>query len=88
MKIGQTICTNDPGTNNLLKENVKAFQIGIQALPGTKFRFNNSDGEIIIGSTGIYELDLKGLATISSIYCTGYISKTIIVDYLYEGGNS
>ena len=37
-------------------------QLGIQALPGTKFYLNNSTTPIIIGSTGIYELDLEGLS--------------------------
>lgn len=32
--------------------------LGIQAVPGTKFYLNNSVESIIVGSTGIYELDL------------------------------
>lgn len=40
-------------------------QLGIQALPGTKFYLNNSTTPIIIGSTGIYELDLEGLSEIT-----------------------
>ena len=42
-------------------------QLGIQALPGTKFYLNNSITAIIVGSTGIYELDLEGLAEINNI---------------------
>lgn len=42
-------------------------QLGIQALPGTKFYLNNSTTPIIIGSTGIYELDLEGLSEITSL---------------------
>ena len=34
------------------------IQLGIQSLPGTKFYLNNSVESIIVGSTGIYELDL------------------------------
>ena len=33
-------------------------QLGIQTLPGTKFYLNNSIEPIIVGYTGIYELDL------------------------------
>lgn len=33
-------------------------QLGIQALPGTKFNLNTNLDPIIIGTTGIYELDL------------------------------
>lgn len=42
-------------------------QLGIQALPGTKFYLNNSTTPIIIGSTGIYELDLEGLSEITHL---------------------
>ena len=42
-------------------------QIGIQALPGTKFYLNNGISPIIIGSTGIYELDLEGLSEITQL---------------------
>lgn len=42
-------------------------QLGIQTLPGTKFYLNNSTTPIIIGSTGIYELDLEGLSEITNI---------------------
>ena len=42
-------------------------QLGIQALPGTKFYLNNSTTPIIIGSTGIYELDLEGLSEINNL---------------------
>jgi hypothetical protein len=33
-------------------------QLGIQSVPGTKFYLNGSNNPIIIGNTGIYELDL------------------------------
>jgi hypothetical protein len=42
-------------------------QLGIQALPGTKFYLNNGTTPIIIGSTGIYELDLEGLSEITNL---------------------
>jgi len=32
-------------------------QLGIQALPGTKFYINDAMNSIIVGYTGIYELD-------------------------------
>lgn len=46
---------------------VPIIQLGIQALPGTKFYLNGSNNPIIIGSTGIYELDLQGLSEINSL---------------------
>lgn len=43
-------------------------QLGIQTLPGTKFYLNNSIYPVVIGSTGIYELDLKGATQITEIH--------------------
>ena len=44
-------------------------QLGIQALPGTRFYINNSTEPIIIGASGIYEIDLKNTtAIISSLH--------------------
>lgn len=73
---------------------VPIVQLGIQALPGTKFYLNNSNHPIIIGNTGIYELDILGLAEINSLQ---FDSKSInnisinenaylIVDIIYEDG--
>ena len=42
-------------------------QLGIQTLPGTKFYLNNGQTPIIVGSTGIYELDLEGLSEITEL---------------------
>ncbi len=68
--------------------------LGIQTLPGTKVYLNsNMDAPVIIGATGIYELDLEGTTgLISSLQFdpnsmniieatpTGYL----IVDIIYE----
>lgn len=43
------------------------IQLGIQAMPGTKFSLNHSSDKVIIGTTGIYELDLTGQAEITSL---------------------
>ena len=42
-------------------------QLGIQAIPGTKFSLNNAVEKIIIGSTGIYELELNEQTQITNI---------------------
>lgn len=71
-------------------------QLGIQALPGTRFFLNNPSSKnnaIIVGSTGIYELDLQGLAEIISIKFDRQSIQAIndnynaylIVDIIYEG---
>lgn len=70
------------------------LQLGIQTLPGTKFYLNNSVEPIIVGFTGIYELDLDGLTEIIRLT----FNKTsmdmidenpngyLIVDVLYDNG--
>lgn len=42
-------------------------QLGIQTLPGIKFYLNDGVDPIIVGSTGIYELDLEGLSEITAL---------------------
>lgn len=44
-------------------------QFGIQTLPGTRFFINQNTDPIIIGASGIYEMDLRNTtAVVSSIY--------------------
>lgn len=67
-------------------------QLGIQALPGTKFYLNNSVDPVIIGSTGIYELDLEGLSEITALsfdstslsYIANNETAGLIVDAIYN----
>ena len=68
-------------------------QLGIQALPGTRFILNdNIEGPVIIGSTGIYELDLEGISKINSLKFDSksldLIAKNpnafLIIDVIYE----
>ena len=72
--------------------NLKSIiQLGIQTLPGTKFKLNNGE-EIIIGSTGIYELELSGISEITGLSFNEQSlqlinelgSAFLIVDALYE----
>ena len=68
-------------------------QLGIQALPGTRFFLNdNIEGPVIIGSTGIYELELEGISKITSLKFDSKSLKLIadnpnaflIIDVIYE----
>ena len=75
---------------------VPMVQLGIQALPGTKFYLNGSNNPIIIGSTGIYELDLYGLTEINALQfdarsisaINANNSAYLIVDIIYEGAGT
>lgn len=41
---------------------VPIVKLGIQSLPGVRFRFNTNLEWIVLGATGLYELDLKDSA--------------------------
>lgn len=69
-------------------------QLGIQALPGLQVNLNYGETPIVVGSTGIYELNVEGLTPITDIRfpsaSINMIEKNpnayIIVDYIYEEG--
>ena len=47
---------------------VPIVKLGIQSLPGTQFHLNHSEkSSVVIGTTGIYELDLEGYAEITGL---------------------
>ena len=69
------------------------IKLGIQSLPGTKFRLNANQDYIMVGGTGLYELDMtQGSGTITSMNFDE-ISLTnidenndayLLIDMLYE----
>ena len=77
-------------SGNIFKDCGVISQIGIQGKPGTKFYLNGSFNSIIIGETGIFELDLKGLGFISAIRFDGKSldlyedSDKLLIDIVYE----
>lgn len=83
-------------SGSIFSKYMPVIQLGIQSLPGTKFYLNNSNDPIIIGNTGIYELDLNGLSEITAIkFDTASINAIainqngyLIVDILYEDGEN
>ena len=78
--------------NGNLFANYRIIQLGIQSLPGTQFYLNNSINSIIIGHTGIYELNVDGLTEITSLKfdlqsinaINGNANSFLIVDIVYE----
>lgn len=81
-------------SGSIFSDYLPILQLGIQALPGTKFYVNNSNlvDPIIIGSTGIYELDLLGETEISALSFDSNSLQAIndtnnaclIVDIIYD----
>lgn len=83
----------DLETGAIFSKYTPITQLGIQALPGTRFILNeNIEGPVIIGSTGIYELDLEGISKINSLRFDSksldLIAKNpnafLIIDIIYE----
>lgn len=78
---------------NIFKNYNPVVQLGIQATPGTKFYINNSTTPIMVGATGIYELDLEGLGSIASIKfdrtsLNDITEETpLMIDIVYEGAS-
>ena len=52
---------------NTYFQNCTIVQVGIQALPGTKVYFNGGSDPVIIGFSGVFELDLTNSTFINSI---------------------
>lgn len=80
-------------SGSLFSDTLPITQLGIQTLPGVKIYINNHTNPIIIGSTGIYELNVDGLSYITDIKFDGVSLNLInnnqsnaylIIDYIYE----
>ncbi len=79
-------------SGNAFRQYLPIIQLGIQTMPGVIFRLNGANNPIIVGSTGIYELNVSDGAAITSLNFddssltmidqnpTGYL----IVDILYD----
>lgn len=68
-------------------------QLGIQTMPGTKFYLNANSAPVIVGASGIYELDLSETSTVISSIIFDLTSLELIsnnpdgyliIDIMYE----
>lgn len=79
-------------SGSFMSQMAPVVQIGIQTLPGVKFYVNGATNPIIVGSTGIYELDLGVGTVITSIriddeslaLIESNSSAFLIIDTVYE----
>lgn len=70
----------------------RIVQLGIQTVPGVKFYLNKGTMPIIVGNTGIYDLQLDSVAAITSLsfdatsiaLINSNPNSYLIVDYIYE----
>lgn len=94
---------NNMTYNNLVHSNIfKGYgsitQMGVQARPGTVMYLNNEQRyPIVIGETGIYEIDLQGYGQIYAIRFDGKSladyeedgsNATLLIDIIYEGSGA
>ena len=70
-------------------------QLGVQTIPGTLLYINNAVEPIIVGSTGIYELNLENISEITALSfhqdSIKFINNTsniayLVVDAIYNVG--
>ena len=81
-------------TGAIFADYMPAIQIGIQTIPGVKFNLNNSYSPIVIGHTGIYELNVEDLTEITSIRfdkdsvekINNSLNTYLFIDIVYEEG--
>lgn len=92
-----TLITSEHYVNgDVFGKHFPVTQLGIQALPGTKFYLNEAVDPVIIGATGIYELDLTNGIQISKISFAHDSMENIknndnaflIVDIIYDDGEA
>ena len=79
-------------TGGIFANHVPIVQLGIQTLPGVKFYINGSEEPIIVGVTGVFELDCTAGTYITALrfekasveMINGTPSAYLIVDTIYE----
>lgn len=54
-------------SGSFLKDHYPITQLGVQTVPGAKIYLNKDKDPIIVGVTGIYELNIDGLAQITDL---------------------
>lgn len=72
----------------------RIVQLGIQTLPGVKFYINKGAHPLVVGNTGVYDLELDNNTTITSLsfdatsinLIDNNENSYLIVDYIYEEG--
>lgn len=79
---------------NIFQEYSAITKLGIQGRPGTVFYLNDSQYPIVIGETGIYEIDLEGYGQIFKIkfesssltwYDKDGKGDRLLIDIIFEG---
>ena len=83
-------------SGNIFQDYAPIVSLGIQASPNLKFYINQSSNPIMVGATGIFELDIDGITTLSSIRIDKQSlndidqdsANSLMIDIIYEGGST
>ena len=86
-----TLTDSDLKNDAYFNQYYPIIQLGIQAPPGTKFYLNNGADPIIVGQTGLFDLDLTNIASITALHFdTASLNRIktndgniLIIDMLY-----
>lgn len=87
-----TLSSYGLSSTNVFETLAPITRLGIQTLPGTKVFINDNKYPVIIGQTGIYELDIESSGTIYSMIfdsrsldlINNSPSAYLIIDYVSE----
>lgn len=79
-------------TGSAFNDIVPITQLGVQTLPGMKIYINDHPNPVVVGQTGIYELNLDGNSSINKLAfgadtlatVSNNPSAYLIVDYISE----
>ena len=91
-----TLTSNELISGECFKDYLPITSLGISALPGTKFYINGSDTPVIVGFTGLFELDFSQGGTILSLQFDSRSienikannSSYLLIDIVYLGGGN
>ena len=79
MKVMQQILTTNAGEEKSIMIEGPIVKLGIQTTgKETDFIINGNEQPIRVGLYGIYELDLIGLGSLSSIEVTNHVEETLV----------
>ena len=74
---------NDLKSGEVFKEFYPISQINVQGDPGTAFRINHDENTVIIGPSGIYNLDLEDFSSIEDLSFVKIEGTPLIIDLIY-----
>lgn len=89
---GTKISVSNLRSGSIFSGHYPIVQLGIQTLPGVKFYLNKATTPIVIGNTGIYDLELDGVTQITHLcfdinslnMINGNPDSYLIIDIIYD----